>query len=276
MISYPTLPAAVDGQRFLGARAPPSLSTPFHRGHARRPIAAPGHSPFAEFFAPSRPTPLPAADGVAAAATAAAPEESAAVDSRSSGLLVDDHCTDTTLIASRVSEPNRVSLRFSTTVTVRDRRAYVCHINFITELDLRERCDNRKRFGERDTHRFSITQTARSSSPSECCAISSRRLSRDRQRRRIIHYNLTVISRVRLADTTIFHVRATAIAMSDSESPKPAEEVLMHHHHHPRIPPSLLAWCPAIMPPWCSLLPAAWCNPAALRSAFPGSVYNII
>jgi len=64
--------------------------------------------------------------------------------------------------------------------------------------------------------------------------------------------------------------------MSDSESPKPTEEVLHHHHHHPRIPPSLLAWCPAIMPPWCSLLPAAWCNPAALRSAFPGSVFSSV
>ncbi|KAL5239811.1 hypothetical protein ACI65C_007221 [Semiaphis heraclei] len=65
--------------------------------------------------------------------------------------------------------------------------------------------------------------------------------------------------------------------MSDSESPKPTEEVLLHHHHHhhPRIPPSLLAWCPAIMPPWCSLLPAAWCNPAALRSAFPGLLDSI-
>uniref|UniRef100_A0A2S2R640 Homeobox protein Nkx-2.2a n=1 Tax=Sipha flava TaxID=143950 RepID=A0A2S2R640_9HEMI len=64
--------------------------------------------------------------------------------------------------------------------------------------------------------------------------------------------------------------------MSDSESPKPADEVVHHHHHHhPRIPPSLLAWCPTIMPPWCSLLPAAWCNPAALRSAFPGLLDSI-
>ncbi|XP_050526328.1 homeobox protein vnd-like isoform X2 [Daktulosphaira vitifoliae] len=61
--------------------------------------------------------------------------------------------------------------------------------------------------------------------------------------------------------------------MSDSESPKPMET--QFHHHHPRIPPSLLAWCPTIMPPWCSLLPAAWCNPAALRSAFPGLLDSI-
>ncbi|XP_050441310.1 homeobox protein vnd-like isoform X2 [Adelges cooleyi] len=62
--------------------------------------------------------------------------------------------------------------------------------------------------------------------------------------------------------------------MSDSESPKPME-TQFHHHHHPRIPPSLLAWCPTLMPPWCSLLPAAWCNPAALRSAFPGLLDSI-
>lgn len=127
---YPTRPAAVDGQRFLGARArappPPSLSTPFHRGHARRPIAAPGHSPFAEFFAPSRPTPL-TADGVAATASAAAPEQAAAVDSRSSGLLVDDQCTDTTLIASRVSDPNQTALL---SLLILDGYVYVYHNNY--------------------------------------------------------------------------------------------------------------------------------------------------
>jgi hypothetical protein len=43
-------------------------------------------------------------------------------------------------------------------------------------------------------------------------------------------------------------------------------------HLQPPQPGPLLAWYP-----WCpALLPAAWCSPAAIRTALPGSVLNIV
>jgi len=114
---YPTRPVAVDGQRFLRARArrrhflPPSTAaTPAVQSPPRATPPSPSFS--------RPPGQHRSADGVAAKATAA--PEAAAVDYRSSGLLVDDHCTDDPHRVSSVRREDRVSLRFSTAL-VRDR-----------------------------------------------------------------------------------------------------------------------------------------------------------
>lgn len=265
-------------QRFLRARAAATaFSPPSDGNHARRPITAPGHSLYGlEFFAPSR--------NGRRCQHRCRRRGRAAVDVRSSGLLllVDDRpssrfeCPQREIVSLSLSLSHLLSLhssqrfnsfffyvqpsvRYNLQVPTRCIPVYAIVCFFHERL-------NRENTRVKQCSRYGFSRKNPSYRVFSCTYLYVQVPLRC--------YIDSLATDLRARDYALSLQQFARRTMSDSESPKPADEVL--HHHHPRIPPSLLAWCPAIMPPWCSLLPAAWCNPAALRSAFPGSVYLYI
>lgn len=125
---------------FRGARAPPpppSLSTPFHRGHARRPIDAPGHSPVCRVFRA-----LPANTALRRRGRGYGYGGSTRSSrSRLSFKWVArrrPRRTDTTLIASRVSDPNQTAFLSDSRQPYRPRPSPIRFI--ITILSIINRC----------------------------------------------------------------------------------------------------------------------------------------